>query len=153
MTIRAAARRLTLFAAPLAVLAAGVTGCGRPADSVTGKVTFRDSLLHNGAVILYCEDQQIIHGLIGPDGTYAIPNVSRGRVRVAVRVPSQTKEVWHQRAKLPPAVNGPVFPARGPAGKSVPMPIVPVRYELPEESGLTVTVNGGVTVFDINLAR
>ena len=153
MTIHAAVRRLLFVAAPLAVLAAGVAGCGRRGDSVTGKVTFRDNLLNTGSVILYCEDQQIIHGVIGPDGTYAIPNVPRGRVRVTVRAPARQNELFRPRGQMPAAVNGPVFPGSGPSAKDSPLPVIPARYELPEESGLTLTVAGGVTVFDINLAR
>ncbi|WP_020471900.1 carboxypeptidase-like regulatory domain-containing protein [Zavarzinella formosa] len=153
MNIHAAVRRLLFFAMPLAFLTAGMTGCDRSGDSVTGKVTFRGGQLSNGAVILYCENQQIIHGLIGSDGTYAIPNVPHGRARVTVRVPAPQKELWRNRPQLPKANNGPIFPNSTQSDKVRSTPPIPARYELPEESGLAVTVNSGVTVFDINLAK
>ena len=137
----------------LAVVLTILCGCSRPADTVTGTVTFRDKPLGIGSVILYCEDQQIIHGLISPEGTYTIPNVPRGQVRVTIRTPSRQRELWRQQTPTWPVINGPVVPGSNPSIKPSPTTIIPTRYEVPEESGLTVTVVSGVTVFDINLVR
>ncbi len=129
----------------------GLTGCNRPAGSVTGKVTFQGRPLSAGTVILYCENRQIFHGLIGPNGTYTISNVPPGQVRVTVRTLSHQRELWHPTKQKMPVVNGPVYPAFDPSKKGSKKTIIPARYELPEESGLSVVVVGGETVFDIDL--
>jgi hypothetical protein len=155
MSTRTTLRRSVLFAIPLIVLTGGMTGCGRPSGSVTGTVTFQGRPLDNGSVILYCQDQQIIHGPIGPDGAYAIPDVPRGPARVTVRVAGRQREQWlrGQRTRTPPVINGPVIPASRPPDKESRTWSIPERYSVPEESGLTVTVEGGVTAFDIRLTR
>lgn len=146
-------RRQFLLVVLLALGAGSLTGCSRSAGSVTGRVTFQGTPLRTGTVLLYCEDKQIIHGLIGVDGTYQIPNVPPGRVRVTVRAPARQVEAWTHRVRIPPAINGPSLPDSARSARDPVPPVLPARYEVPEESGLAVTVAGGVTVFDIPMTR
>jgi hypothetical protein len=153
MKVIAIARRLIRVALPAIFLTGGMIGCSPPVGSVTGKVMNQGISLSSGSVILYCKDQQIVHGLIGPDGTFTVANVPCGQARATVRTASREKELWRQRVQLPPVINGPIIPGSSNPGKAPPQVAIPTRYELPEESGLNVTVSSGVTVFDINLSR
>jgi hypothetical protein len=153
MHTRTVTRRLVLNALALAVLAGGTAGCGRRFCTVTGRVAFQGHPVTSGSVVLYCEGQQIVRGLIGPDGTYAIPNVLRGHVRVTVTPPVRLPVGLRKKYPMPPVINGPIMPDVGRPAKDSRTPAIPERYGVPEESGLTVTVDRGVTEFDINLTR
>lgn len=150
MTTPAAPRRTAL--AGLLVALACAAGCGEREGSVTGRVTFRDAPLRGGAVILFCEGQQIAHGAIDQDGRYEIPRVPLGPARATVRVPAPVKELLRHRVPFPPVHNGPVGLNKQSPGAAAKIPPIPPRYEVPEESGLTLTVGAGETVFDIALA-
>ena len=145
-------RRLALKTVTLMILAGGSTGCGKQLCELTGRVTFQGQPVTSGSVVLYC-DGQIVRGLISPDGTYAITNVPRGRVRVTVTPPVRVPDGFRKKYALPPVVNGPIMPEIGRPVKDARARAVPARYSVPEESGLTVTVHRGVTEFDINLTQ
>jgi hypothetical protein len=153
MHTRAVTSRLVFNALTLTVLAASTAGCGQQLCTVTGRVAFQGQPVTSGSVVLYCEGQQIVRGLIGPDGTYAIPNVHRGPVRVTVKPPDRMPAGFRKKYAMPPVINGPIMPEVGMSAKDSRNPVIPVRYGMPEESGLTVTVDSGVTEFDINLTR
>jgi hypothetical protein len=153
MHTRAVTSRLVFNALALTVLAGSTAGCGRQLCTVTGRVAFQGQPVTSGSVVLYGEGQQIVRGLIGPDGTYTIPNVQRGPVRVTVKPPDRMPVGFKKTYAMPPVINGPIMPAVARAGKGPLTPTIPDRYGMPEESGLTVTVDCGITEFDINLTR
>lgn len=135
------------------IVSMAAAGCGRGSlSTVSGTVTFEGAPVTSGSVILYCEDQQIVHGLIGPDGSYSIPNVPRGKARATVRAHSPLPDGFRLRTQLPPTIDGPRVPGEEPLGKHATPPI-PKRYEMPEESGLAVQVSQADQVFDIRLNR
>jgi len=134
------------LAALLTLLAAG---CGSSTSTVAGTVTYRGRPVTGGSVILYCEDRQIVRGLIGVDGRYAIPNVPLGTAVVTVQPHPRQPEGLRLPQHLPPSVNGPV-PPTGPPGTAPAVPLPP-RYALPEESGLSVTVGRDHLTYDIDL--
>jgi hypothetical protein len=150
------ARKLHLASIVATCLAAGLlfsTGCNRSTlSTVSGTVSFEGKPLASGSVMLYCEDRQIVHGLIGPDGTYSIPNVPRGTSRAVVRAHTPLPEGFQLKTKLPPMVNGPIGPPPGATSKDM-LPPIPKRYELPEESGLVIRVENSSQHFDIILTR
>jgi hypothetical protein len=150
MNTHTRARQLALIALPLLAFAAGSAGCGREPCSLTGRVTFLGKPLSSGSVIVYCDDQQIVTGLIRPDGTYTIPNVPPGKARVTVQGHSN-RDWWRPKSQPPPAINGPVTPGSGRPGKDAPVTLVPDRYGVPEESRLAVIVDRARTPFDIQL--
>ena len=131
-------------------LALAAAGCGGGTGTVAGTVTFRGKPVPGGSVVLYCADKQIVRGLIGPDGTYAIPNVPAGPAAVTVQAHARVPDGLRLKQTLPPAKDGPTPPDAAPqADKAT---ALPPRYALPEESGLSVVVGPGPTPFDIPLS-
>jgi hypothetical protein len=112
-------------------------------------VSYQSNPIPGGTVILYCADKQIVHGLIGTDGRYTIPNVPHGPASITVQTQPQKPYTVKHRIQLPPTINGPAPPAGAPGAERL-VPIPP-RYALPEESGLSVTVEGKVLTHDIEL--
>ncbi len=135
----------------LIVLAVGAAGCNSRPSTVTGRVTYRGVPVTSGSIALFCEGQQIVRGLIGPDGRYTIPNVPPGPVRVTVAARPRLPEGFKKKYLTPPVINGPITPEPGRPAKDPRTPDIPGRYAVPEESGLTLTVDRNVTEFDIDL--
>jgi hypothetical protein len=104
---------------------------------VKGRVTARGKPVSSGSVILFCPGKRILRGVIGEDGRYSISGVPVGEAVVTVRAPPPA-------SGLPAGADNSVTP--GAAAE------IPARYAVPEESGLTVQVNKGRVVFDIDLA-
>ncbi len=138
--------RIVCFAVGAALL---VSGCGPRTSTVVGTVTFRGQPVAGGSVVVYCADKQIARGIIGPDGTYAIPNVPPGTAVVTVQAPARAPVGLQLKQNLPPSQGGPIAPAVGAAG--APRVAIPPRYALPEESGLSVAVDRGQVTYDIDL--
>jgi hypothetical protein len=149
MTRYTPSRRSAIDAILVLILAGGATGCGRPPGTVSGRVFYRDQPLKSGSVVLYCEGSQIVRGQIGPDGTYAIPNVPRGEVRVTVVPPVRMPEGFRMKFTTPPVIDGPIMPQVG--GSVAEGVTIPLRYSMPEESGLSLKIDRSETEFDIRL--
>jgi hypothetical protein len=132
------------------LLALVAAGCRSGSGSLSGTVTYQSKPLTGGSVIVYCSDRQIVHGVIGPDGRYAIPDVPRGPAVVTVQTHPRTPFGTRFQPNLPAPVNGPIMP--GESGPGVPAAAaIPPKYALPEESGLSVTVGPGPQTYDIDL--
>ena len=131
-------------------------GCGSDTATVSGTVTYRGKEIGGGSVVLYCPDRQIVRGLIETDGTYTIPNVPRGgSAVVTVQSPARVPTGLRQPQHLPPFSSGtPKPPAVGLSSgelASANLTVIPPRYALPEESGLSVVVNRRQVAYDIDL--
>jgi hypothetical protein len=138
------------FAAPAVLVTAALLagGCGSPTAVVGGRVTCGGKPVTSGSVILYCGDKQIVHGIIGPEGRYSIPNVPRGSAVVTVRAHPRTPAGMQVRQQLPPVTNGPTAPEAAGEG---PVVRIPPRYAVPEESGLSLVVDRDRQDHDIDL--
>jgi hypothetical protein len=135
----------------LVLMAVGcASGCSKRETAVSGTVRYQGRPLPGGSVILYCENKQIVHGLIGPAGEYAIPNVPLGQVRVTVRTHALVPDGFRLTTKLPPVVDGPISPTAA-RPKLERVPAIPVRYSLPEESDLSFRADGADVTYDIDL--
>lgn len=133
----------------LGLLALGPTGCSSGTSTVSGTVTFQGQSVTSGSVIIYCADKQIVRGLLSKDGKYVIPNVPCGPAVVTVQAASRVPAGLRMKQNLPPMIDGPTQPTIESAD---PIRIVlPARYALPEESGLTIEVDGGQITYDVNL--
>jgi hypothetical protein len=132
------------------LVALSTAGCSKKETAVSGVVRYNGQPLPTGSVILYCENKQIVHGLIGPGGEYTIPNVPKGLVKVTVRVHGQVPQGFARAVALPPVTGGPVDPGTA-RQKAERLPMIPVRYGTPEESDLSFQVDGPNMTFDINL--
>jgi hypothetical protein len=126
-------------------------GCGFHTATVTGLVTLGGRPVGDGSVVFYCADKQIVRGLIGPDGRYSIPNVPWGPATVTVQSHPRVPDGMRMRQNLPPSSGGPELPpaVEGPAAR--PGVVIPPRYGLPEESGLSVLIDRERLTYDIDL--
>lgn len=145
--------RSLIYASCMLAILLMLSGCNRGTCTLAGHVTFQNKPLTNGSVILFCENQQIVRGVIANDGSYSIPNVPRGLVRVTVTPVIRLPEGYQKKYDLPPVINGPVIPQFGSSDKGQKLTPIPDRYSVPEESGIAVKVDQPVTAFDIHLVR
>lgn len=143
---RSRRRRAAGLAALLCLLAAG---CGARTGTVAGRVTHLGRPVSGGSVVVYCSDKQIARGVLAADGTYTIPNVPHGVAAVTVQALPRVPVGLHEKQALPPMVNGPTPAAveRADPTKAG----IPLRYALPEESGLSVVIDRGTVTYDIDL--
>jgi hypothetical protein len=126
-----------------------VSGCGSSKGTVSGKVVCGGKAVVWGSVTLIASDNMTYAAQITPEGTYSVPNVPGGPVKICVTSPNPDTV-----ARGGPAPRGtasdradaaPV--AKPPDGSWVELP---EKYSDPEKSGLTGTVNGNTTI-DLNL--
>jgi hypothetical protein len=129
-------------------LALCATGCGSSTATVEGTVTYQGKPVNSGSVILYCEDKQIVRGLI-VDGQYSIPNVPCGNATVTVQAHARVPSGLRLDQQLPPIVNGPI-PNRN-ATESPSTLSIPLRYSHPEESGLSIQIDSAHVTYGIDL--
>ncbi|HZT81080.1 MAG TPA: carboxypeptidase-like regulatory domain-containing protein [Gemmataceae bacterium] len=141
-------------------------GCGGPSASVSGKVTYKGQPLNGGTVVFQSTDGKWGgSSAIAEDGTYTIPKVPPGQVKIGV----ETKSV---NPTVPKGGGGFMF-KKGPADfkmkppKDTAMPKdadktfyggdtkkyvdIPEKYADPEKSGLTYTVTAGKQIHNIDL--
>jgi hypothetical protein len=133
----------------LILMTGTLAGCGSRTATVTGRVTYQGKPVSGGSVIVYCSDKQIARGIIGVDGTYSIPNVPYGSSAVTVQAPARVPVGLRVQQTLPPASGGPIPPtveSNDPARLTIPL-----RYTVPEESGLSVVIDRGLVNYDLDL--
>jgi hypothetical protein len=123
------------------VVAAGsllAAGCGANA-SVSGRVTHKGKPLPAGTVTFLTADNKIFTSQITSDGTFTVPQLTAGTVKIGVQTP-------------PPQ---PADDSQAPRPSDAPTPpppvILPAKYADPNASGLTLTVTGGSQTHNIEL--
>lgn len=122
-------RRWAALAVALAASAVCWAGCGPqelPAGSLTGKVSLKGEPLSGGMVTIINSDTGIgASGEIDSSGRFRIDSARTGTYQVAIQ---------------PPAAPTPDEMAAGAKPESSP---IPPKYQDPQTSGLTATVNEG----------
>jgi hypothetical protein len=140
--------RVVLLGALCLVLAGG---CGSRGGTVRGKVTRKGKPVVWGTVTLIGSDGVQYAGQLTPEGTYSIPGVPGGPVKIAVSSPNPDGSSRGGPAAANAGTgDGPAPEAlanRPPAGAWIRLP---EKYSDPQKSGLTGTVNSD-TVIDIDL--
>jgi hypothetical protein len=123
----------------LAILLAGVCGCGHRA-TVTGKVTYQGRPVRHGTVILLGGDKMARAGVVQPDGSYLVEGVPPGSVKIGVISgdPSKGRSPMRDGKRVRPGRIEGWFP-------------LPSKFEAPETSGLSCTVDSGHVNHDIEL--
>jgi hypothetical protein len=142
-------RRTAVFVGPVLV----VGGCSSKGGTLSGKVSHKGKPVVWGTVSVFGRDNIQYAGQITPEGTYSVPNVPGGPVKIAVSSPNPDGA----------ARGGPAAAiARGGAGDlgggPDPNPVVqsktwfaiPDKYADPQQSGLTGTVKGD-TIINLDL--
>jgi hypothetical protein len=126
----------------LVMAAAG--GCGPARGTVTGKVTYKEKSITWGTVSLFASDNMQYSGEITTDGTYAIPNVPSGLVKICVVSPNPDNG---KRGAL--LGNDRIGNRRDPKqGRAPPANWVPIpeRYSDLQTTTLTGTVRNATTI-------
>ena len=127
--VRVIARLAALFVAAGGLLAAG---CGAN-GSVSGRVTHKGKPVPAGTITFLTAEQKVFTSQIASDGSYAVPRLPAGPVKIGVQTP-------------------PPLPADDPQAPRQPdAPAPPAKYQDPNASGLTLTVTGGSQTHDIEL--
>jgi hypothetical protein len=135
-------------------------GCGTT-KTVSGKVSFQGKPMPAGTV-LFVQDKagktNTYTSQIAEDGTYTIPNLSPGPVKIAVQPlqpPNMPPRAGGQVMGIPTATFGPE--GHNPYGnvkgdESKYVKNFPAKYKDPDTSGLTYTVEGsGSQTHDIDV--
>lgn len=140
------------------LLAVLLGGCTRATGSVEGHVTYNGKPLPSGTVSFLTSDGRVETSRIAPDGSYHIPKIWVGEIRISVQTPDpkrllrgpKSSRQASDAAKVPDAPEIAKLAARRDA-LIVPSVAIPARYGDPEQSGLTYTVKQGEQTFDIEL--
>ncbi|MGA2032096.1 MAG: hypothetical protein ABSG68_07575 [Thermoguttaceae bacterium] len=132
----------------LALLPAGVCGCGRAA-AVSGKVSYQGRPVTYGSVIMVGADKKARSGVIQSDGSYSVEGVAAGPVSIAVlsRDPAKGRAARRESKEAQPASQGAAPPVTAGNGW---FPL-PRKFENPETSGLGCTVAAGHFDHDVEL--
>lgn len=125
-----------------------LAGCGSRTGSATGTVRCGSQVLTGGTVSFYCDNGEIVSSLISAEGTYHLPHVAPGAVRVAV-VSHAHVPPGLQYAQAPTAFVPPISP-KGTAPDK-PVTLIPERYNRPESSGVNFVVQPGEQILDLEL--
>ena len=143
------------WAALLALVAPlGSGGCGGP-GAVSGKVSYNGTPLRGGQVtFISAEGGHTVSSSIKQDGSYALPRVPPGKVKICVDTESLNPagKMKFPNYRPPPGVDGPK--RRDPDESADPAKLyvrIPPKYSKPEESPLSYEVTSGAQTHDIKL--
>jgi hypothetical protein len=133
----------------------GAAGCGG-SGTVSGKVTYKGEPLGRGTVVFVSPGKATVTAPIAADGSYSIPKVPAGRVKIAVETKS-AKGAEPPQGMMPPrganvppeAKNSPLYGGQRPAGGK--FVEIPKDYADPDKSNLTYTVTDGPQTHNIDL--
>jgi hypothetical protein len=142
-TLKAPWRRLEVWLLLAGTLLAG--GCGKSTGSVSGKVTYKGQPLSSGKVT-FLGERASAFGLIGPDGTYSIPNAPAGQVTITVENLKVVKSMTMDPSKMGGSASD-----APPVRPSEPAVEAPIGYADAKTSRLTYEVKSGQQTHDIEL--
>jgi hypothetical protein len=135
-----------IFAAAIAIAVCLAVGCGRTPNRgvrVSGTVTVGGNPAPGAIVRFFDENQGVGAGTAGDDGTYVAVDVPRKSLRVSVEeTPTSGPYGW-----TPPPSGTPTLPGT----LTVKPAKIPKKYQKPDTSGLTVTIDGKEQKFDLAL--
>jgi len=133
-------------------------GCGGPKGAISGRVTYLDKPLPRGGTITFFGPENRVVGtsVISSDGTYSMVKVPAGPATITVTAPI-TIIKDPNAPKLPP-----VSTEKGGKQKALIKRsreqkqsgirwALPDKYSMPEQSGLTYTVQPGSQEYNIDL--
>ncbi|HEY7424254.1 MAG TPA: carboxypeptidase-like regulatory domain-containing protein [Gemmataceae bacterium] len=132
-------------------------GCGGPKGAVSGRVTYLDKPLPGGTVTFFGSENRVAGSSdISLDGIYSMVKVPTGPVTITVTAP--TAFIRDPNApKLPPVPTGKGEKQKGWEKRIVELRktgirlTIPAKYSMPEQSGLTYTVQPGSQEHNIDL--
>jgi hypothetical protein len=113
------------------------SGCGKPAATVSGKVTYQGRPLPIGTIRFLTAENKVLAADISGDGDYSIPRVPPGEVKISVSVPSANTLKPQQKGMYGKAGDNPASETSTSAPRLMK---IPDQYGAPESSGLKYTV-------------
>jgi hypothetical protein len=126
-------------------------GCGGPKGDVSGKVTFRGKPLPAGSVTFFSSEGQVVgSSQISHEGDYAMTRLPAGPVKISVTAPLT---IPNPAAPPPPKGGKKKKDIKG-LSEEMRSNIrldVPAKYRMPDQSGLTYTVQPGAQEHSIDL--
>ena len=126
-------------------------GCGGEAGrgKVAGKVSVGDKAATAGEIRFHGPNGAVTSARINGDGSYEIPDLSPGDMKVTVHPAGLTG-----RVSLPPKGTTPIDSGgTGVAPDPSKSPAVPIKYQNPDSTGLKFLVKSGDNTFDAKLTR
>jgi hypothetical protein len=131
----------------------GLAGCSGTTSTVTGKVSYKGTLLKGGNITFLGEEGKgSVSGPIGEDGSYKLEKVPVGEAKITVETDSLRRRAQAHSYKAPPdAPKG-----AGSAGISAEEAQrryveIPLVYSDPSATSLRCTVKAGKQDFDVKL--
>lgn len=121
-------------------------GCSGGVGSLSGKVTYQDKPVIYGTVKVRCPSGIEKIGDIKPDGSYLIPDIPVGPVKIAVISPQPPDpKTMARRGDRPGATRAPEIEIDRSQWRKLPEDVGD-----PERSGLATTISGA-TQFDVRI--
>jgi hypothetical protein len=146
--------RLVLFATVILCLSS--LGC-RDTTNLTGTVKHRGRVVVYGTVVAIGSDGETRSGIINIDGRYTISNLPMGKTIICVSSP-QPPELSANNKLIGDKVPLVDLPERTAAAGSPTSEFVlkhwqmiPLKYADPQQSGLSVVLGRGETVYDVGM--
>jgi hypothetical protein len=130
--------RAVAFALLVLVLA---SGCGPAVSSVAGTITYDGKPVCSGTVMLLADGASPLYAQLKDDGTFTLPRVPVGKVRLTVTSPDPARPVL-VKGDTEPHAKGPPDPRWFP---------LPTRYADPSQSGLEFNVTRQKNTWEIKL--
>jgi hypothetical protein len=143
-------------------------GCGGPTGDVSGKVTYLGKPLPEGSVTFVDAENRVVGSSpLSTDGDYSVIKVPAGPVKITVTVTgppvpwgkgkgkgidnSKSKLVYPPKGATPPEGGNPEAPKWKVLSPRPPNVAIPDKYKMPDQSGLTYTVQPGKQEYTIDL--
>ena len=140
-------RWLTL-AVPFGFLLGWLLWCSPGQGHVHGQVKYQGKVVSQGSVVMVGDNRKPIVGRIETDGTYSVPGVPAGVVRIAVLSPRPGGALNSGPTGLGLRKDATRMTAKAERSRWFPLP---EKYEDPDTSGLTTEIHRGDNTFDIEL--
>jgi len=132
-----------------------MSGCGYGTAKVSGKVSYQGEVLKGGNVtFVSSEGRPSVSAAINTDGTYVLPKVPTGKVKICVETETLNPATKSEAPKYkpPPGQKAPGGLGSGNAAETGDRyRLIPKHYEKPETTDLLYEVKSGIHEHDINL--
>jgi len=135
------------------LMALGLAGCGST-GTVSGKVSFKGNPLKGGTVtFLSAAGKPSATTQINEDGSYAIPSVPAGEVKICVdtQMLNPAGKIKAPKYSAPPGQKNPNDPGGDSTDTSKRYVAIPEAFASPEKTTLTYTVKGGKQEHNIEM--
>jgi hypothetical protein len=128
-------------------------GCGKPRGDISGKVTYQGQPVPDGTITFFdADNKQVGSSSLSEAGEYSLIKVPAGPVKITVttalgpsnrRKSEDTPSAGPKKVQVPEGAQPDAPKWRGGAPARRRVVTVPAKYNSPDQSGLTYTVQPG----------